>query len=132
MGWTSEKGFGTDDWLGYDEAMFVYILALGSPTHPVSPGAWSAWSSTYDRQWGTLFGQTFLTFGPLFGHQFSHVWVDFRGLQDAYMRERGLDYFENSRRATYAQRSYAIENPKGWRSYGANIWGLTACDGPGA
>jgi hypothetical protein len=58
------------------------------------------------------------------------VWIDFRGIQDAYMREKGIDYFENSRRATYAQRSYAMENPMKWRGYGENVWGLTASDGP--
>ncbi|HVH82868.1 MAG TPA: glucoamylase family protein, partial [Steroidobacteraceae bacterium] len=132
MGWTPEHGFIRTDWLGYCEAMLVYILALGSPTHPVGPDAWQAWTSTYDPHWGTLYGQTHLSFAPLFGHQFSHVWIDFRGIRDAYMRQRDLDYFENSRRATYAQSSYAIENPLQWRSYGENVWGLTACDGPGA
>ena len=71
-----------------------------------------------------------LSFPPLFGHQYSHVWIDFRGIQDAYMRGRGIDYFENSRRAVYAQRAYAIANPQGWTGYGENVWGLTACDGP--
>jgi hypothetical protein len=132
MGWTPEHGFLRDDWLGYDEAMILYILALGSPTHPVEPDAWRAWTSTYDKHWGTLYGQTHLSFAPLFGHQYSHVWIDFRGIRDAWMRHRDLDYFENSRRATYAQRDYAIANPMRWRAYGANIWGLTACDGPGA
>jgi hypothetical protein len=132
MGWTPERGFLRDDWLGYDEGMILYILALGSPTHPVGPDAWRAWTSTYDRHWGTLYGQTHLSFAPLLGHQYSHVWIDFRGIRDDWMRHRGLDYFENSRRATYAQRSYAIDNPMRWRAYGANVWGLTACDGPGA
>jgi hypothetical protein len=132
MGWTPERGFLRDDWLGYDEAMILYILALGSPTHPVGPEAWRTWTSTYDKHWGTLYGQTHLSFAPLFGHQYSHVWIDFRGIRDAWMRRRDLDYFENSRRATYAQRSYAIANPMRWRAYGANVWGLTACDGPGA
>jgi len=69
---------------------------------------------------------------PLFGHQYSHVWIDFRGIQDAYMRQHGFDYFENSRRATYAQRAYAIANPMSWKLYGENVWGLTASDGPTA
>ena len=80
--------------------------------------------------WGTFQGQEYLSFAPLFGHQYSHVWIDFRGIQDDYMRERGIDYFENSRRATYAQRAYAIANPMGWKGYGENVWGLTASDGP--
>jgi len=111
LAWTPEQGFSNDDWRGYNEAMLVYLLALGSPTHPVSPQAWSLWTSTYDKQWGTLYDQTFLSFAPLFGHQYTHVWVDFRGIRDAYMRQHGLDYFENSRRATYTQRRYAIANP---------------------
>src|SRR5690606_20460109 len=69
-------------------------------------------------------------FAPLFGHQYSHVWIDFRGIQDAYMRERGIDYFENSRRATLGQRAYAIANPMGWKGYGEDGWGWTASDGP--
>ena len=131
MGWNPEQGFLSADWLGYDEAMILYVLALGSPTHPVGPEAWRAWTSTYDKHWGTLYGQTQLSFGPLFGHQYSHVWIDFRGIRDDWMRRRDLDYFENSRRATLAQRSYAIENPMHWLAYGGNVWGLTACDGPG-
>lgn len=130
MGWFPERGFIPHDWLGYNEAMLVYLLALASPTHPVGAEAWQAWSRDYDRSWGEFQGQEHLGFGPHFGHQYSHVWVDFRGLQDDYMRRRGLDYFENSRRATYAQRAYAIANPRRWRDYGDNVWGLTACDGP--
>ena len=130
MGWYPENGFIEHDWSGYDEAMLVYILALGSPTHPVEPEAWTQWTASYDDSWGIYQGQEYLSFAPQFGHQYSHVWIDFRGIRDAYMRGRGIDYFENSRRATYAQRSYAIENPMGWAGYGADIWGLTASDGP--
>src|SRR5437588_12305637 len=79
---------------------------------------------------GHYFGQTYLHFPPLFGHQFTHVWVDFRNIQDDYMRAHGIDYFENSRRATYAQRAYAIDNPLGCKDYGESVWGITASDGP--
>jgi hypothetical protein len=130
MGWFPESGFIPHDWMGYNEAMLLYILALGSPTYPVSPDAWQVWTRTYNDFWGVYQGQEYLTFGPHFGHQYSHVWIDFRGIQDDYMRERGIDYFENSRRATYAQRNYAIENPMKWKDYGENVWGLTASDGP--
>lgn len=130
MGWTPEAGYIPHDWRGYNEAMLVYVLALGSPTHAVEPGAWTEWTSTYGQDWGTLYGQEHLSFPPLFGHHYSHVWIDFRGIRDEYMRSRDLDYFENSRRATYAQRAYAIANPLQWKGYGENIWGLTACDGP--
>ncbi len=128
MGWYPESGFHHLDWRGMNEAMLVYLLALGSPTHPITAAAWDAWTSTYT--WGEFYGQQHVGFAPLFGHQYSHVWVDFRGVADAYMRGRGIDYFENSRRATYAQRSYAIANPDGWTAYGSNVWGLTASDGP--
>ncbi|MGH7673492.1 MAG: glucoamylase family protein [Gemmatimonadales bacterium] len=129
MGWHPEGGFIRADWIGYNEAMILYFLALASPTHPVdSTTAWNAWVGGY--AWGTYYGQDFVQFAPLFGHEYSHVWVDFRGIRDAYMRGRGIDYFENSRRATLAQRAYAIANPGGWRGYTRDVWGLTACDGP--
>jgi len=122
MGWTPENGFHTYDWRGYNEAMIVIILALGSPTHPVDPAAWAEYHKS--DKWGTFEGQQHFLFAPLFGHQYSHVWIDFRGIQDDNIRPHGIDYFENSRRATVAQWAY------GTRKYGANIWGLTACDGP--
>jgi hypothetical protein len=97
----------------------------------VQPEAYGAWTSTYDaHSWGESGGQTFLRFPPLFGHQFTHCWVDFRGIRDAYMRDKGLDYFENSRRATYAQQAYAAANPLGWQGYSAEVWGVSASDGP--
>jgi hypothetical protein len=123
MGWTPEQGFHTYDWRGYNEAMIVIVLALGSPTHPVDASAWAEYHKT-DRR-GTFYGQDHILFAPLFGHQYSHVWIDFRGIRD-----RGIDWFENSRRATLAQHAYAIDNPGQWRDYGDRIWGLSACDGP--
>lgn len=128
MGWKPESGFLAYDWKGYDEGMILYILALGSPTHAVDSTAWSSWTSGY--QWGSFEGQTYLGFAPLFGHQYSHVWIDFRGIQDGYMKGQGIDYFENSRRATLAQQAYALANPGHWTGYAAGFWGLTASDGP--
>jgi len=128
MGWHPEDGFINSDWKGYDEGMIVYVLALGSPTHSIDPAAWTQWTATYN--WATFYGQTHVNFAPLFGHQYSHVWIDFRGIQDGFMRGKGIDYFENSRRATVSQRLYAIDNPGRWTDYGANVWGLTAGDGP--
>lgn len=128
MGWRPERGFVPADWEGYNEAMILLILALGSPTHPVGPEAWHEWTSTY--RWDEFYGQEHVGFAPLFGHQYSHVWIDFRGIQDSVMRLHGIDYFENSRRATIAQREYAIDNPNGWQGYGPDVWGLTASDGP--
>lgn len=129
MGWHPESGFIPHDYDGYNEAMFLYVLALGSPTHPLPAEAWSEFTSTY--RWAEFYGQPHVNFGPLFGHQYSHVWIDFRGIRDAYMGSRGIDYFENSRRATLAQQAYAINNPGGWQGYSATLWGLTASDGPG-
>ena len=128
MGWTPEKGFHTWDWRGLNEAMILYVLALGSPTHRIAPEAWEGYTRTY--KWGSFYGQEHVNFPPLFGHQYSHAWIDFRGIRDAFMRERGIDYFENSRRAALSQRAYAIANPRGFRGYGENVWGLSACDGP--
>jgi hypothetical protein len=128
MAWRPERGFGPHAYRGYDEAMILYVLALGSPTHPIESAAWTAFTSTYE--WAEFQGYPHLNFPPLFGHQYSHVFIDFRGIRDAYMRSRGIDYFENSRRATLSQRQYAIANPARWTDYGADIWGLTASDGP--
>jgi hypothetical protein len=128
MGWHPESGFITSRWIGYDEAMLLYVLAMGSPTHPIGPEAWDAWTAGY--KWDSFHGQSYVMFGPLFGHQYSHVWIDYRGIQDRYIRARGIDYFENSRRATLAHRAYAVANPGGWRAYSDSVWGLTASDGP--
>lgn len=127
-GWTPEGGFLPYDWRGYNEAMLLYILALGSPAHPVAPEAWAAWTRGY--KWGRFHGQEHLGFAPLFGHQYTQVWIDLRGLRDAALGEHGIDYFENSRRAVVAQHAYAVENPQAWAGYGPLLWGLTACDGP--
>jgi hypothetical protein len=128
MGWHPESGFIDYDWHGLNEGMILYVLALGSPTYPIDPAAWTEFTRTY--QWADFYGQQHVNFAPLFGHQYSHIWIDFRGIRDAYMRDKGIDYFENSRRATYSQRSYATANPDGWKDYAPDIWGLTAGDGP--
>jgi hypothetical protein len=132
LGWKPESGFHPLGWHGYNEAMILYLLALGSPTSALPPKAWQAWTSTYGRTWGETYGQLHLAFPPLFGHQFSHVWVDFRGIRDDFMRAKGIDYFENSRRATYAQQAYATANPMHWKGYDERIFGISACDGPGS
>nr|WP_253930665.1 glucoamylase family protein [Lewinella sp. W8] len=129
MGWHPERGYIPADWNGYNEAMILLVLAMGSPTHPVPDNAWERW--TEDYQWAEFQGKEHLNFSPLFGHQYSHMYIDFRGIQDDYMREKESDYFENSRVATLTNRAYCIENPGGFVGYGPNNWGLTACDGPG-
>jgi hypothetical protein len=128
-GWKPESGFLKYRWEGYSEAILLYALGLGSPTYPLPAESYPAWTRTY--QWAKLYGYEFLFAGPLFIHQLSHVWIDFRGLQDEFMRQMKLDYFENSRRATYVQQQYAIHNPQGFKGYNENCWGITASDGPG-
>lgn len=129
MGWKPSFGFlGYGQWIGYNEAMIMYLLALGTPSYAVPASAWSQWTSGYQYQ--TLYGYSFVTCPPLFTHQYSHCWVDFRDIADPYMRTKGHDYFENSRRATLAQRNYCIANPIGAIGYADSLWGLTAGDGP--
>ncbi len=128
-GWKPETGFLPHRYQGYDEGLLLYLLALGSPTHPLPEESYAAYSATY--QWKRIYDRELLYSGPLFTHQLSHLWIDFRGLRDAFMRERGSDYFENTRQATYVQQEYAIRNPHGFVGYGKHCWGFTACDGPG-
>jgi hypothetical protein len=128
-GWRPGRGFLPYRWEGYDEALILYILGLGSPTFPLPAESYEAWLSTYS--WRKIYGFELVHEGSLFVHQMSHLWVDFRGIQDRYMRDRGLDYFENSRRATYVQQEYAVRNPHGFEGYSRECWGLTASEGPG-
>jgi hypothetical protein len=129
LGWKPETRFIKYRWTGYSEALILYILGLASPTFPLPAESYSAWTRTY--KWKNLYGHEFLYAGPLFIHQLSHMWIDFRGIQDEYMRGKAIDYFENSRRAVYAQQQYAIRNPRGFKGYCEYIWGVTASDGPG-
>ena len=128
-GWKPESGFLKYCWEGYDEAMLLYILGLGSPDHPLSEDCYAAWTSTY--RWEHRYGYDYLYAGPLFTHQLSHCWIDFRGIQDKFMRKKEIDYFENSKRATYVQQQYAIDNPLNFAGYNQRSWGITASDGPG-
>jgi hypothetical protein len=129
LGWKPETGFIKYRWTGYSEALILYVLALASPTFPLPAESYRAWTRTY--KWTNLYGHEFLYAGPLFIHQLSHMWIDFRGIQDEYMRGKAIDYFENTRRAIYVQQQYAIRNPKGFKGYCEYIWGVTASDGPG-
>jgi hypothetical protein len=128
-GWTPSAGFKRYRWQGYNEALILYVLGLGSPTHPLPATSYRAWTSTY--RWKKLYGCEYLYGGALFMHQLSLAWIDFRGIRDAFMRRHTIDYFENSRRATYINQQYAIRNPKGFRGYGQHAWGITASNGPG-
>ena len=128
-GWKPESGFLQWHWEGYDEALILYLLALGSSTFPIDPDCFVQWTKSYE--WKTVYGVEYLYAGPLFIHQMSHLWVDFRGIRDAFMREKEADYFENSRRAALVQQQYAISNPMCFEQYNALCWGVTASDGPG-
>ena len=129
MGWKPGTGFfNFGRWIGYNEAMILYVLAIGSPTKPIPPSQWNNWTSGYD--WSSWYGQSFVEFAPLFGHQYSHAWIDFRDIQDDYMRSRGITYHENSRRASLAQHAYCVANPLGWVGYADSLWGITASDDP--
>ena len=129
MGWWPESGFHQSRWQGYTEALLLYVLGLASPTHPLPADSYEAWTETYE--WQTHYDIECLYAPPIFIHQLSHVWIDFRDIQDAYMREKRTDYFQNSRRATYIQQQYAIENPNNYKGYNQWAWGITASDGPG-
>jgi hypothetical protein len=128
-GWRPETGFLSSRYEGYDEGLLLYVLGLGSPTYPLPPESYAAFCATYE--WKQLYGRELLYSGPLFTHQLSHLWIDFRGISDAYMRDHGSDYFENSRQATLVQQAYAVHNPMQFVGYGEHCWGFTACDGPG-
>lgn len=128
QGWKPGSGFLNYGWNGYNEGTILYILGLASPTHPLPDKSFEAWTATY--QWENIYDCDLLYAGPLFIHQFSHAWIDFKDIRDRFMREKRCDYFENSRRAAYVQREYAYRNPHGFEGYGEDCWGITAGDGP--
>jgi hypothetical protein len=129
-GWNPESGFLPYRWdQGYSEAIILYALALGSPTFAIEPQGYKEWIATFE--WKKVYDIEYLYAGPLFIHQMSHLWIDFRGIHDDFNRKVGIDYFENSRRATYVHREYGIKNPQGFAHYNEYVWGLTASDGPG-
>ncbi len=128
QGWHPETGFIRYDWEGYSEALILYVLALASDTYAIPPDSYRAWRLTY--QWEQIYGIDILYAGPLFIHLFSHAWLDFRKIGDAFNRENGISYFENSSRAVTLQSHYGRLNPRGFKGYAADCWGFTACDGP--
>src|SRR6185503_18896176 len=103
-GWRPENGWIRDRWHDYSEQMILYLLAIGSPTYPISPESWYAW----ERTWYSWDNYRYLAaVSPLFIHQFSHAWVDFRGRREA--RPPNVDYYKNSIDATRAQRQFFID-----------------------
>jgi hypothetical protein len=131
MGWHPETGLIARSWDGFNEGLFIQILALGAPVHTVPAEIWALSTAPYPYFWRGKGPTRHLAFAPLFGQQYSHIWIDFRGIRDAPMRAAGIDYFENSRSETYANRAWCSANPMRWDGYSDRIWGLTACDGPG-
>ena len=123
-GWRPESGWIPNRWHDYSEQMILYLLAIGSPTFPISPESWYAW----DRTWYSYANYKYLAaVSPLFIHQYSHAWVDFRGRREE--RSPNVDYYKNSVDATRAQRQFFIDVlSKEFPMYSANIWGLTASD----
>lgn len=121
-GWRPETGFLRSRWDAYSEHLILQLLAIGSPTHPITPRAWLAWQ----RKRTTYAGYTFITDGPLFVHQYSHAWVDFRGRRESWYPH--TDYFANSIAATRAHRQFCIDLSREFASYSENIWGITASD----
>ncbi len=129
QGWKPECGFLHYGWEGYNEATLLYVLGIGSPTHSLRATSFGDWTFTY--QWENLLGQDVLYSGPLFTHLFSHAWIDYRGIQDGFMREKCSDYFENTKSAIAVHREYGARNPRGYAGYDRDFWGITAGDGPG-
>jgi hypothetical protein len=129
QGWKPECGFLHYGWEGYNEATILYVLGLGSPTFPLTDSGYKSWSVTY--QWENLLANDVLYSGPLFTHLFSHAWIDFRGIRDAFMRKKKSDYFENTKSAIALHRRYGDYNPHQFEGYGRDFWGVTAGDGPG-
>jgi len=121
MGWTPENGFISSRWDTYCELMMIYLLAIGSPTNPVPASSWDA----FTRPVFTFQGITYITNlnAPLFIHQFSHAWFDFRNKSDKY-----ANYFDNSAKATQAHKLFCLSLQGQWRDYQSNLWGISASD----
>jgi hypothetical protein len=120
MGWTPEKGYIKARWDSYSELMMIYLLGLGSPTHPLPPESWDAWK----RPDFEFHGQHYIgSNAPLFIHQYSHTWFDFRGVRDKY-----ADYFTNSIIATKVHKLWCLELAKRFPDYSENLWGISASD----
>jgi hypothetical protein len=122
MGWHPEKGFLKARWEHYCELMMIYLLAIGSPTHPVPPETWKAWT----RPKVTFEGITYISGNdPIFTHQYSQAWFDFRGKKDEFT---GTNYFENSVLATKAHKLFCLSLKPKFPDYSQDLWGISASD----
>jgi hypothetical protein len=122
-GWKPESGFLKSSWDSYSEDKIIYLLAIGSPTHAITPRSWYAWR----RDWIKYAGYAYMSGAPpLFIHQYSHAWIDFRNRREAVLPH--IDYFDNSIKATRAHRAFCIDMSREFPGYTSNIWGITASD----
>ena len=122
-GWKPESGFLMHRWDHYCELMILYLLAIGSPTHPIPSDSWAAWT----RPVMTFQNYTYVSGpDPLFVHQYSHAWVDFRGRRET--RPTKTDWFANSVIATRAHKAFSLSLSDEFPGYGDNVWGITASD----
>ena len=121
MSWTPESGFGPNVWMEYNELMVIYLLGIGAPSNALPAASWTAWKRPYYE----YEGMTYVQAVPLFLHQYSHCWVDFRGKRDAW-----ADYFKNSQLATKAHRQFCLGLKDKFPWYSENLWGVTASCAP--
>lgn len=121
-GWRPESGFIPTRWDTYSEHLILQLLAVGSPTHPVTPRVWRAWT----RKRITYAGYTFISDGPLFIHQYTQGWTDMRGMSESWYPF--TNYFDNSAAATRAHRQFCIDLAREFPAYGSDVWGISASD----
>lgn len=121
-GWRPETGFIPTRWDTYSEHAILQLLAIGSPTHPITPRAWRAWT----RKRITYAGYTFMSDGPLFIHQYTQGWTDMRGVSESWYPF--TNYFDNSAAATRAHRQFCIDLAREFPAYGPDVWGISASD----
>lgn len=119
-GWTPEDGFIKSRWGRYSEFTIIYLLAIGSPTHAIPAASWYAW----DRPVNIYDNHQFIGLSPLFTHQYSHTFVDYRGRREKRISK--IDWFENSITATRAHRQFCIDLAADFPGYSTNIWGITS------
>lgn len=121
LAWSPEAGFSRQRWDHFDESILLYVLAIGSPAHPVPADSWH----TILRPVGSYQNYRLIQMPPLFVHQYPHIWLDLRNKNDGT-----VDYFQNSVNATLANRAFCMEQAAKFSGYGPNFWGLTASEGP--
>jgi len=120
QGWTPESGFLPYRWDDYSELMMIYLLGMGAPLHPLKPEAWTAWKRINFEYEGLRYVGSF---APLFVHQYSQAWFDFRQKRDKY-----ANYFQNSATATEAHKKFCLSLAKQYPDYSDDLWGITASD----